>query len=189
MFKLVAVGLGIWALLSPTKGAIAFVIFLVLYQGWWFLGTRPQKNLLLPKKWSDAEAEVIRKYKGYVSFPFSARNASATLSLVQFLGIIVAIVLAIRGNYWAPAPLIANYFIAGALAFRLNPLFFLQRKVDGWEPTNPKEWIAKLEIEGELDALQAVMEKLYKNEAWVYEPGKPIQRTAEAKTRSHKKQS
>lgn len=67
-----------------------------------------------------AEKEAWQQHHAFFRFPFAARNMAGALSILQFISIILAIVLAVTGAYWGLA-FILGWFILGLPTPRLNP--------------------------------------------------------------------
>jgi len=73
---------------------------------------------------------VLRKYHLYFRYPFASRSFSSILSGIQ-LSAFIWVPWLLYNRLWIPAIFIGlNYFIAGPIAVKLNPRFFLHDAVE-----------------------------------------------------------
>jgi hypothetical protein len=66
------------------------------------------------------EEEAWKQHHAFFRFPFAARNMAGALSILQFISVILAIALAITGEYWGLA-FALGWFILGLATPQLNP--------------------------------------------------------------------
>lgn len=78
----------------------------------------------VPTLSEDANALWI-KYRHYFSMPLASKDFSASAATMQFAGVAVAILCAIKGFYWAIGLAVANWFLMGTIAVGFSPVALL----------------------------------------------------------------
>lgn len=73
---------------------------------------------------SDAN-ELLQSHGHYFAMPFASRDFSASAATIQFGSIILAIIGAFKGFWWAIGLAAVNWFVMGAIATALSPVSLL----------------------------------------------------------------
>jgi hypothetical protein len=120
----------IWGFLQPAAGSTAYIVLVGLFEGWLLSAAFLAKPDLRGTAWSPEEQAVLKKYYVYFRFPFASRQFSSIMSGIQLAAFVWVPWLLLKGH-WVRAIIIgANYLIAGPIAVRLNPRFFLHEAVE-----------------------------------------------------------
>lgn len=154
---LITLGLLVWALFDPNTASWTFIaLFILVFEGYTLLLFRTDSRVPIephvpPYSFSPAEVKVVKRYYFFFRSPALAREWSSTLSLVGLSTFIWVPWLLFQAIYVQAAIIGVNYFLAGPMSLRLNPLLFLQRGAASG--TNVVAGI-------ELSAVQSVIEKI-----------------------------
>lgn len=68
---------------------------------------------------TNAEAQAWKEHHAFFRYPFAARKMAGSLSVLQFISVVLAVALAISGAYWGLAFLLG--WLLGMPTPRLNP--------------------------------------------------------------------
>ena len=68
---------------------------------------------------TDAESQAWKEHHAFFRFPFAARKMAGSLSVLQFISVILAIALVVTGAYWGAVFLLG--WLLGLPTPRLNP--------------------------------------------------------------------
>ncbi len=154
---LIALGLLVWAIFNPITASWTFIaLFIFVFEGYTLLLFRtdsrtPIEPHVPPYSFSDAEVKVVKRYYFFFRSPGLAREWSSTLSMIGLSTFVWVPWLLYQSLYIQAAIIGVNYFLAGPMSMRLNPLIFLQRGTASG--TNVVAGI-------ELEAVRSVIEKI-----------------------------
>lgn len=141
----------VWSIWSPWLASTAFILIFALVEGYVLLGQRAAGLNPDSQQWNLEEIVVLREYPLYFRFPMASRSLSGALSGVQ-LSVFLWVPWLLYNQLWWQAILIGvNYFLAGRLAFKLNPRGLLHHAV---------EQKGKTELTPVMEAVDRVCEKI-----------------------------
>jgi hypothetical protein len=132
-----------------------FVGFVAVFEGHMLLMSLIESRKSIPTfsspyYFNPDEVNVLKTYPLFFKFPAASRDFSAALSAIQ-LSSFVWVPWLIYQAHWIEAIVIgANFFIAGRLSMKLNPILFLSRATG----------IDSIIAAGQLGALQSALEKV-----------------------------
>lgn len=156
MLKLALIFSILWSFYDPSKASLLFIVTSLLIETWVAIKDYILRHSFEPdnSKFNVEELQLIKKYHLYLAFPYTSRSLSSTLSLINLATFFWIPRLVLFGRFWPQAMVIGlNFFIAGYLAFKLNPRLFLHEAVD-------KD--GKREFAHHKQVLESVVEKLYR---------------------------
>lgn len=151
MLKIISLAFIVWSFFGPIIASTIFISFFVILEGWLLLvhfSNKPKYNL---RYFTPSELKVLKKYHLYFRYPFSSKSFSSTVSGIQ-LSAFIFVPWLLFNKIWMQAIIIGiNYFIAGKIAVKLNPRFFLHDAVDNH---------GAMEFTDEMNAVDSVCEKI-----------------------------
>lgn len=148
------VAIALYGFFQPLSGALAYLAFIGLFEGWMLLAMVTNKpGFSRSETWTAKELQIIKMYYLYFRFPNASSEFSGLLSGIQLLTFIWVPWL-LYHRVWVPAVLIGlNYFAAVAFAVKLNPRFFLHDAV---------ERRGQNEYGQDMEAVDSILEKINK---------------------------
>lgn len=156
LLSVIVLLLMIYSFFEPKYASIFYLIFLLIFEGYLILLDMSGENVNTSKFNLDIlEEKIFKKYFLFFYFPYLSKQLSSVLSGIQILTFIWVPWLLIKGQIWQSILIGLNYFIAGYLAAKLNPLFFLHRAI----AEKPKaEYIMEASI------LESIIDKMLSGE-------------------------
>lgn len=137
---------------EPKYASIVYLVFLLIFEGYLVLLNMSGQNIDTSNFNLDLiEKEIFKKYYLFFCFPYTSKQLSSVLSGIQIFTFIWVPWLLIKGQIWQAILIGLNYFIAGFLSVKLNPLFFLYREAS----KNPRP-----EFISEISLIEIVIDKI-----------------------------
>lgn len=80
--------------------------------------------------WTETEAQLIRNYHLFLRITFGAKMACTIINSARWMSVLLWLLLMLYKQLWIPSGLlVVNFFVAGPLTVRLDPIIFLASSV------------------------------------------------------------